>query len=193
MSSLESYGITYRPSWDCFLCGACRFAVRPSHVRAHWSKQHQRKGNELRTIEELCESQRTDRPNGKPRIPSQLEEADPALRLYDNALQCQIDRQTCRYICRGVRDMRKHCRTAHAWSEFGRKGRPSDLVRGTAPATQPRPPWIEVSCQKIFPSGPNSHFIPVRETGETGETGDDVTWRPTTLPGPYERHETVMR
>uniref|UniRef100_A0A7N2N6W0 DNA 3'-5' helicase n=1 Tax=Quercus lobata TaxID=97700 RepID=A0A7N2N6W0_QUELO len=188
--SLDSYGITYRPLWDCFLCRACRFGVRPGQVRAHWGKQHQRKGDELRTIEELCGSRRKDRPDGdNPRIPSRLEEADPALRLYNNALQCQIDRQTCRYICRGVRDMRKHCRTTHAWVEFGRKGRPSGLVRGIAPAARDRPPWIEVSCQRIFPSGPDSHFIPVREI----DGDDDVTRRLTVRPGLYERHEEAVR
>ncbi|THW91892.1 hypothetical protein D6D18_06444 [Aureobasidium pullulans] len=90
--------------------------------------------------------------------------------------------------------MRQHCRTVHGWSEFGRKGRPSRLVRSLAPsATQGDQPWIEVSCQRIFPSGPDSHFIRVRSIDSADGDGDD-TPHPLLPPRSlYERHETAIR
>ncbi|THV64024.1 hypothetical protein D6D28_10221 [Aureobasidium pullulans] len=90
--------------------------------------------------------------------------------------------------------MRQHCRTVHGWSEFGRKGRPSKLVRSLAPsATQGDQPWIEVSCQRIFPSGPDSHFIRVRSIDSADGDGDD-TPHPLLPPRSlYERHETAIR
>jgi hypothetical protein len=186
--SLDSYGTSYRPLWNCFLCGQCRHGVRPGEVRAHWRKRHGIKGKELRTIVDICGSHRTEPLESQACLPSEPDQVDPTLLYYNDGLQCRKVGRACSYICRDERKMRQHCRTVHGWSEFGRKGRPSGLVRSLASSTiQGDQPWIEVSCQRIFPSGPDSHFIPVRETG------DDVTRRQTTLPGPYERHETVMR
>ena len=127
--SLDSYGIEYRPLWDCFLCRQCRYGVLPGQIRAHWRKQHGIKGGELRTIVDACSLHRTEHLPGEACIPLELDTADPVLVLYDDAFQCQIDRQSCRYICRDVRDIRQHCRTAHGWLEFTRRGRPSRLVR----------------------------------------------------------------
>ena len=132
--SLISYGITYRSQWDCFLCSSCRYGVRPDQVRAHWSKQHLIKGDKLHTIEGLCRSHRTEHLESESGIPLQLEKADSILLLYNDAFQCQIDKHVCYYICQDERKMRQHCRTTYSWLEFGRKGRPSTVVRGMSPA-----------------------------------------------------------
>ena len=90
--------------------------------------------------------------------------------------------------------MRQHCRTVHGWSEFGRKGRPSGLVRSLAPSTiQGDRPWIEVSCQRIFPSGPDSHFIRVRSIDSADGDGDDTPHPPPPPRSLYERHEAAVR
>lgn len=148
--SLDSYGVSYRPQWDCFLCGQCRHGVRPGEVYAHWRKRHGIKGKELRTIVDICGSHRTEHLESQARLPSEFDRVDPILLYHNDGLQCRKVGRACFYICRDERKMRQHCRTVHGWSEFGRKGRPSRLVRSLAPsATQGDQPWIEVSCQRI--------------------------------------------
>jgi len=187
--SLISYGITYRSQWDCFLCSSCCYGVRPDQVQAHWSKRHLIKGEKLRTIDRLCRSYRTENIEDESGIPLQLEKADSILHLYDDAFQCQVDKHACQYICRDERKIRQHCRTTHSWSEFGRKGRPSNIVRGTSLALQGKP-WIKVSCQRVFPSGPNSHFIRVRESGNDNSIPQRVPSTPLSL---YEKHQSVIK
>ena len=85
---LDSYGVTYRAPWDCFVCAACRYGVRPSNVRAHWGKRHLFAGEQLRTIVELCRQQRARHAPGRdrPSLPAVLQEPDPALASYEDAL-----------------------------------------------------------------------------------------------------------
>jgi hypothetical protein len=80
--------------------------------------------------------------------------------------------------------MRQHCRTTHGWSEFGKKGRPTNIVRGTRPS-EVEAAWIEVSCQRIFPSGPNSSYIRVRESDNVDNTRQHMS---SSMQGLYERH-----
>ena len=84
--SLDSYGISYRPLWDCFLCGQCRHGVRPGEVRAHWRKRHGIKGKELRTIVDICGSHRTEPPESQACLPSELDRVDPVLLYYNDGL-----------------------------------------------------------------------------------------------------------
>jgi superfamily II DNA helicase RecQ len=193
--SLDLHGILYRPVWDCFLCGQCRYGVRPGEVHAHWGKRHGIKGRELRTIIDICGSHRTEHLESCAHIASELDTADPILLYYNDGLQCQKVGQACSYICRDERKMRQHCRTAHGWSEFGRRGRPSGLVRSIASlATQGDRPWIRVSCQRIFPSGPDSHFIRVRDIDCAGSNSNSNDIPHPMLPlGLYERHQSIMQ
>jgi hypothetical protein len=50
-------------------------------------------------------------------------------------------------------------------------------------------PWKSVSCQRIFPSGPGSHFIPVRDSG-MDQLEQAVLHSP--LQSLYERHDLIM-
>ena len=69
------------------------------------------------------------------------------------------------------------------------KGRPSNLVRSRQ-NNRRQEAWTLVSCQRIFPSGPNSHFILVQNGNGQDEGKRDILSQSQNL---YEKHQLAIK
>jgi hypothetical protein len=138
-------------------------------VQTHCRVQHRLSGEQLRTVaifqEETLDSHLKQ--SYKPEIPSLIRQPDPDLHLYEDGFLCVLSR-TCRYVCRNRRNIQQHCREKHGWTENSRRGRPpkkGDRLRTTTTTTTTTQSiiqgWKVVCCQRVFASGPDSHFIAV--------------------------------
>ena len=169
--------VIFLPTYVAFCCRRCRYAVRREQIRAHYQKQHHATTEDLRTISIFIDSKLRDvRGSREPRVPDHVDEAIPELPVYDDGLLCEVNVPRCQYICRRIHNMKAHCRRSHGRTEFSRKGRPPkshhDLPSEYC--------WREVSCQRLFVSGPGSTFFEVRSrTGNDRPTlpADDDFWK----------------
>lgn len=143
-----------------FICRKCYAGVDRRHLRSHFQKQHAFGQSQLRTIGEYSRSQQSEEVD--PRVPPFLTAPIPALPLVYDGLLCQVEPDSCRYICRRVHGIKRHCRTDHQWKQYQRRGRPGKVERARS-SDQGGLPWKAVVCQRLFLTGPQSHYIEIRD------------------------------
>jgi Orsellinic acid/F9775 biosynthesis cluster protein D len=166
--------ITYIPECHVLLCLLCCIGVRRSQLISHFRTQHRFTSVQSKALDSFCHSILPDL-DVQPieTVPSYVENPIPRLSIFSDAFLCQLDRTECQYVCRSTEKMRKHCRKIHQWQQQSHKGRPSTAVRATLPPL----PWISVRCQRLFASGPGSHYFAVRTMDQTVETPVSRTWQ----------------
>ena len=167
--------ISYLPEFHVLLCLLCCIGVRRSQLITHFRNQHRFTSVQSKALDAFCES---IIPISDVRsietVPSYVENPVGGLPIHSDAVRCQLDRTECQYVCRSTEKMRKHCRKVHQWQQQSHRGRPSTATQASLPPL----PWISVQCQRLFASGPGSHYFEVRTTGRTTvETPTTGTWQ----------------
>lgn len=154
--------VVFLSEYRVFICRVCPIGVDRRHLQTHFKKQHSYTPDQLRTINAYRALQRHDETG--PSVPSFLSTPIPELPLIYDGLLCQVDPTVCRYLCRRLHGIKRHCRTAHQWRQYPRRGRPRQAGRARSPPSseQDPVPWKIVVCQRVFTAGPQSHYIEVR-------------------------------
>jgi len=143
------------------ICRECCIGVRRAHIATHLRQRHPHLRPFLRTIITEIQAWFSQVSTADVEsIPTVLQSYLPYLPTYEDGFLCQFEADVCSYICRNETKIREHLRTQHEWSEYRRRGRPSQAVRNYI-TSQGQTPWTVVRCQRIFPSGPDSHYIHV--------------------------------
>lgn len=164
MADILSFLAEYR----VFVCRRCRTGVDRRHLSTHFAKQHVYTRDQLRTIQAYHDLQFDGDPE-EPLLPPSLPGPVAELPLTHDGLLCQVDPDSCRYVCRREHGMKRHCRTVHQWTQHTGRGRPGPAVRArlasaVAVSGTDGVPWKTVACQRFFIAGPQSHYIEVRQS-----------------------------
>ncbi len=168
--------ITVLQQYRIITCKECMHGIWPGQVKTHfqgpkhrWVISHVRdlmaamKDAAMNLIQYPMEFD----------VPEFVDSAVPELKIWSEGLCCQLDQQSCRYICCHVKKMRMHCKQKHEWKQQQRSGRPSkSQERNDASG-----PWKSVTCQRFFVQGHGSQYVEVKE--ETAITQNDAQGRVT--------------
>ncbi len=147
------------------ICKACKVAVLPSQIYNHYgSKKHRLDTATRRQIQSEI-SQRQDLIENEEDLIRELTLPSPntaplsSLILYSDGLACTVEE--CRYICRTIQGIQRHCRMQHGW--INEQGRGGSLASRLQARTMERP-WREsVHCQRFFSHGPRQEYFEVKE------------------------------
>jgi hypothetical protein len=82
------------------------------------------------------------------------------LRTYDDDILCK--RGQYGYVCRNIKSLKKHWRSAHDWSAYSHVGQPTPLELEAGEATIASASE-RVVCQRLFAHGFGSHYMHVRQ------------------------------
>ena len=113
------------PEYRVMICQACKFAVVPDQAEYHIRVHHptlsiQQRREILSAIEQLPDLARSKQ---EIRYPISSSEAIPGLPIYRDGFQCI--QTECKYICKGLKNIQRHCQSEHGWTSVKRKGRPT--------------------------------------------------------------------
>ena len=166
--------ISYVADYHVFLCVVCGVGVRRSQLGSHLRIQHRFTSVQLKALDPFLHTILSDPSvHLNETAPSYVESAILGLPIFTDGLLCQFNRMKCQYVCRSADSMRKHCQRVHQWRFKSGRGRPSAAVRITLSS----PPWIAVSCQRLFLFGPNSHYFEVRTIEQSLQAPSSDVWQ----------------
>lgn len=145
------------------VCKECKYAVWPAEVEGHLGGLHhrvekedrQRIGNEIRQWRGLIDTEL------QLRVLREAVAPIPELSLHDG-LKCIINAQTCSWICRDAKSLKKHWREEHAF-KLGESSQGGRLNRNARERAERRfnEAHKKVQCQRFFPSRNGSRFFEV--------------------------------
>jgi hypothetical protein len=148
------------------ICKACREGVLPSQIWNHYgSKKHQLDVASRRQIRSEI-SQREDLIQNEEDLMRELTLPSPTraplsdLVLYRDGRACTFDE--CRYVCRTLQGIQKHCRVQHGWVNEQRRG--GSLAMRMQAQTMVRPWRDSVHCQRFFTHGPRQEYFEVSQS-----------------------------
>jgi hypothetical protein len=97
----------------------------------------------------------------EPELPPTILTPIPELPLYQDGHWCRLV-PDCAFVGRTMPSLKDHWSKTHQWSQFDRRGRPSE-TRTRATHAEITTCWQLVSCQRIFVRGPGSSYLRVEE------------------------------
>jgi hypothetical protein len=146
------------------ICRRCEYAIRPKQVIAHLtSTQHRIPITIARQVAQtIDEWDNIHRNPDELQYPMWINQPIDGLQIYHDGILCK--RGVCGYICRSIKNMKKHWRTNHNWSAYTHAGRPqlSD-IEASEQAIQGA--MLQVTCQRLFAHSHGSHYMHVRQPG----------------------------
>ncbi|KAF1818785.1 uncharacterized protein K489DRAFT_326901, partial [Dissoconium aciculare CBS 342.82] len=169
----------HESEWQLAICRECRVAVWPAHIMRHLQSNHhrvehkeaQRIAEEVQTWPGLALSA------SQLILPSTVRPPIEALPIYQDGIQCCLEPESCRYVCRSIGTIRRHWRRCHQWSRQGRQSgggsgsaKTQKIAQAGASACRP------VHCQRFFAHQECSGYFEVCPRRQT----DDAT--PATSP-----------
>ena len=153
--------ITFHRETGLLICKDCKFALIPSRINRHFSKNpHKLKPQTRSEIENYISQLNsnnliTSDSEIRPIIERFLNSFNqtpiiPDLAIYSDGLSCSY----CSYISRSRRPIQDYYREIHNWE--------NPRVRGRKKKSKNDDPWEHnVSCQQFFKSGPGKQFFRV--------------------------------
>lgn len=134
--------------YQVIVCQQCTYAVVPSQIRRHL-RDHHRLINAVRYSEIIQAFQQKEGvAHSKENIKYPETREGPVLGLpvYQNGFQCKYSE--CRYICQGLKNIRRHCQNEHDWKNPQKKSSPTKEQKEQAERGKV---WREgVSYQRFF-------------------------------------------
>ncbi|KAF2158374.1 hypothetical protein M409DRAFT_31110 [Zasmidium cellare ATCC 36951] len=141
----------YLPEHRLAVCRTCHFAVLPSQATTHLAHHHRDIPARLRPaiVRELAGWPDICQQPSSGVAPAGVPEPFSSLALFTDGLQCQLEPQACRYICRSLGTLRGHWRRAHQWAP-GTHGGCRSSQRQAAAAQRRADAYRSVWCQRFF-------------------------------------------
>ena len=153
--------ITIHRETGLLICKECRFALIPSRIDRHFSKNPHKLKPNIRTQIETYISQSnsdnlvTNNQEIRSTIQRFLNSFDqtsviPELAIYSDGLGCSY----CSYISRSRRPIQDHYKDVHDWE--------NPRIRGRKKRSTENDPWeTNVPCQQFFKSEPGKGYFRV--------------------------------
>jgi superfamily II DNA helicase RecQ len=161
------------PEYKLLVCAApsCQHVVWLNQITSHCrGPKHRLKAKEARQIADKHKDDDITVPRSI-EVPNFVEYAVSHLPVHTDGLRCDNDADACHYICRSEKVMRIHCRDAHGWSQYPRRGRQTKAKALEAKEEPASMPWISVTCQRFTTSGYGSRYFEVLDSVQNLEAG----------------------
>jgi hypothetical protein len=143
---------TLLTQYGVILCKQCQFAVVPSQIAVHLKTHHSSQTYQQRKAiqEEVQKAEGIVFEKHQVTYPDPEEPPILGLPIFEDGLVCQAQRTQgtqCRYVCRDVGTMQKHCKVEHNWENTQKRG--GDSRKKTAGGNNKI--WKEGQyCQRFF-------------------------------------------
>ncbi len=161
------------------VCKPCMHAIWPSQFKAHYQgPKHQWEVQCVRNLVAAIDEASLDliQHPMEFEVPDYVGSAVSELNICTDGLMCQLDAESCLYICRVGKNMRTHCKQKHGWKQQAQRGRPSRSRQIRQQRIDAPEPWKTVKCQRFFVQGHGSQYVEVRgETDVEGTNEGDQT------------------
>lgn len=109
------------PQYSVIVCRQCQHAVRPTQVVAYLTHSPHRttipEGRQVQAT--IHEWDQIDPDVDRLIFPTSIDRPIPELTVYTDGILCTRS-PNCTYVCRSRESLRKHWRTEHQWSPYGR-------------------------------------------------------------------------
>lgn len=123
--------VDHNSKYRLAVCKQCQHAVWPQEIQRHFNGPKHAVSHRL--ITEITQVVNTwtqlIRDPMELTIPDWVEQLIPYLEFVRNGFLCDIDPESCRYICCTQEAIRTHIRQKHSISQYQRRGRPSQSQR----------------------------------------------------------------
>ena len=152
------------------VCKECRHAVWPGEIQGHLQGRHHK--IEQKKAEAIADNV-SDWPGLKPfaselQVPARIDEPISQLPLHEDGMLCQREPDSCQYVCRDRRTMKRHWRKVHEWAIRSRRGR-AGKVREQVAKARFQEAAKPVSCQRFFPSRHGSQYFRISRPEDARE------------------------
>ena len=166
---LDAYGV--------LVCRECQKGVLYDQLDTHLASvkhrvvrvRRQQIQQELGTWPNLLRNEHDlDRLSTPRDIPHPIE----CLTLYRDGKRCdhmdEANQRQCRYVCRDLATMQKHCRVQHGWKNSWKRGSTAANRRRAQLSTSR--PWTDgVACQRFFTHGPRQEYFEVQPADRSAD------------------------
>ena len=153
----------YHTAYRLLICRHCRRAVRRGELKAHLINHHPKNIGYLQ-VRNIVQDVETRYPRAltaedMKMLPKEIPEPVPILAIYEDGLQCMLEPEICKYLCRSQHSMKQHWRKSHILIS-PKAGRPS--LRNIEKMSAIWSKHTElVRCQQFFIKGAGSNYIKV--------------------------------
>jgi orsellinic acid/F9775 biosynthesis protein OrsD len=148
--------------WGLIICEPCQYVVWPKHIASHCGKRHGMDTAQAAAIAAGYENAANLKQGpGELELPTSIEPSIPFLPIR-SGLACQVDPDTCHYVCITVSSMESHIKVAHRPEEqhtTATRLRQRQQQQATGEDTRR---WRDTFCQRFFTNGKKSSYFAVQ-------------------------------
>ena len=131
---------THLSEYRVVVCKQCQFAVVPSQISRHLRDHHPSVSKECqyKVVSSFQHVQDVAYMKEDIQYPESTCTPVPGLPVYTDGFQCT--QGGCQYICRGLKNIQRHCRVVHEWVNPQKNSRPRKDEREQR---EEQKPWRE--------------------------------------------------